>query len=188
MLIYILITIIIIYIICVFIKIRNNNNKIYCNKYDICKTINKTEFKKIKELLIAYYNNLLLCLPENDERTTRLKKNFNKNTIFEVYPDNLNNDTSFSINKGEELGICIRHNDTLYNIHDLDIILYVFTHELGHLITLTEQHTPEFWRNFKWLLSYCYKNNLIKIKNYENNNEKYCGMVVDYNVYFDNEV
>ena len=111
--------------------------------------------------------------------------NFKIDNLFEVYPLNVNNDTSYTINKGEELGLCVRSGDDFYNTHELDIIIFVFTHELAHVITLTEQHTDEFWKNFKYLLSLGYKHNLLNLIDFNNNTTKYCGMEIDYNPYLD---
>ena len=144
----------------------------------------KKEFNDLKKVLNIYYNKLVNLI-DDKKKKQRMINNFKIDNLFEVYPLNVNNDTSYTINKGEELGLCVRSGDDFYNTHELDIIIFVFTHELAHVITLTEQHTDEFWKNFKYLLSLGYKHNLLNLIDFNNNTTKYCGMEIDYNPYLD---
>lgn len=181
--------VILVVIVYIYYYYNNNTNIItYCDKYGICKPINVNEFNMIKNLLYMHYLQLIDILPQKDERTKRLKNKFNINSVFEVFPNNRENDTSYTINKGQEMGICIRAHNDIYSVHDFNIIKYVFTHELAHVLSKTEQHTPEFWSNFKWLLYYCYNNHLMTLIDYEKYNDQYCGIEVNYNVYLDDNV
>ena len=159
--------------------------------HGICVLINndnKLEFELIKSQLFNFYLKLVDILPVKDPRTLRMRKNFNINNMFEVYPNNTDGDTSYSINKGEEMGVCIRSGKNFYNIHNLNIIKFVFVHELAHVISLSQQHTEEFWRNFKFLLHNCYKHNLLKKIDYSIHPEEYCSMDVTYNPYYDEHI
>jgi len=170
---------------------KSNNKPQYCNKYGICIKLtenNKLEFDLVKTELLNLYFKLVEVMNAKDIRTTRLRKKFNINNIFEVYPNNIDNDTSYSINKGEELGVCIRSGSDFYKIHDVDIIKFVFIHELAHIITVTEQHTDEFWHNFKYLLKICYNNNLLKKIDFSKKKYEYCSMSINYNPFFDDNI
>tara|TARA_B110000259_G_scaffold188490_1_gene248178 strand:+ start:10748 stop:11383 length:636 start_codon:yes stop_codon:yes gene_type:complete len=164
-----------------------NKSDEYCNKNMRCFYTGgriKKEFNDLKKVLNIYYNKLVNLI-DDKKKKQRMINNFKIDNLFEVYPLNVNNDTSYTINKGEELGLCVRSGDDFYNTHELDIIIFVFTHELAHVITLTEQHTDEFWKNFKYLLSLGYKHNLLNLIDFNNNTTKYCGMEIDYNPYLD---
>ena len=113
----------------------------------------------------------------------RLRKNFQIKNMFEVYPNNKEGDTSYSINKGQEIGVCIRSGINFYNIHNLNVIKFVFIHELAHVITISQQHSEEFWKNFKYLL-----HNLLKKIDYSTSPEEYCGMIISYSPFFDENI
>jgi hypothetical protein len=188
LLIIITIIIIIFFIIC---SKYNGYTGMYCNKYDICIQIddkNVVEFELIKSKLFDFYLKLADILPIDDPRTIRLRKNFQIDNMFEVYPHNNEGDTSYSINKGEQVGVCVRSGKDFYNIHDINVIKFVFIHELAHVITVSQQHSEEFWRNFKYLLNNCYINNLLKKVNYSIYPEEYCGLSISYSPYFDENI
>jgi hypothetical protein len=58
--------------------------------------------------------------------------------------------TSYSVNKGEKIVMCLRHRDTTFV--DENVLVYVAVHELGHLMTDEIGHTDRFWSNFRALL------------------------------------
>lgn len=180
--------IIIIYIISTY---RHHEHGTYCNKYGLCVQLNYDsliEFESVKTQLLNFYLRLVHVMPVNDPRTMRLRKNFNINTVFEVYPNNEEGDTSYSINKGEEIGVCVRSGQDFYKVHNLNIIKFVFIHELAHLISVSQQHTDEFWQNFRYLLRKCYSHDLLKKIDYSKRPEEYCSMQVNYNPYFDDNI
>jgi hypothetical protein len=173
---------------------RFDNNK-YCNKYGICVDIDniiKSEFESMKKIILNYYNNLIISMEKdypNDKRIRRLKRNFNINRVWETFPNNKDNDTSFTIDK-KNLNLCIRSGKNFYQIENINTVKFVLTHELAHMITISHQHTPEYWTNFRWLLSIAKNNNLMIVKDYSKYPESYCGMNTDitYNPYFDDSI
>ena len=79
---------------------------------------------------------------END--SSRLKESFNSDYITENIPGSMY--VAYSVNKGEELSICIREKDTEKFI-DNNIIIFVAIHELAHIMTKELGHTDIFWKN-----------------------------------------
>ena len=59
--------------------------------------------------------------------------------------------TSYTINKGEKVNMCIR-SKIIENIHDMNTIMYVALHEFAHVATPEYGHTPLFKSIFKFLL------------------------------------
>ena len=57
--------------------------------------------------------------------------------------------TSYSVNKGEKIVMCLRQPDETFV--DENVLVYVAVHELGHLMTDEIGHTPKFWANFRRL-------------------------------------
>ena len=86
---------------------------------------------------------------EKGEDILRLKKSFNSDYITENIPGSMY--VAYSVNKGEELSICIREKDTEKFI-DNNTIIFVAIHELSHIMTDELGHTKLFWDNMKYLL------------------------------------
>ena len=58
-------------------------------------------------------------------------------------------------------------------------------HELAHIATKSVGHTPEFWKNFKFLLIQAKKIDVYEPIDYKNNPQTYCDMKITDNPYFD---
>jgi hypothetical protein len=178
----IVICFIIFYILILFVKELINDYSLnfenFC-KDKFCSRLMKKESLDTVYQLYLYYNDLIDILPPNDTRTILLKKRFiPENSIFEVDPFNSNNYTSYILNK-THAGLCIRDKTKDMPIHDLEILKFVFTHELAHAVTKSYEHDEEFWNNFKWMLTHSYKNNLAKAIDFGKNPTQYCGMIID---------
>lgn len=111
---------------------------------------------------------------DNDD-IKRLVKNFNPDNVSEG--SNENGYTSYSINKGEKIILCIRHKDT-NEIIDTNVLLYVTIHELAHLMTKDVGHTPMFWNNFKFILTEAVNIGVYKKIDYAKSPVKYCGIKI----------
>ena len=125
-------------------------------------------------------NRLIHSLDEKDkergEDILRLKKTFNSDYITENIPGSLY--VAYSLNKGEELSICIRDEDTEKFI-DNNTILFVAIHELSHIMTDEMGHTKLFWENMKYLLEEASSLNIYEVIDYSNYPVMYCGMKID---------
>lgn len=84
--------------------------------------------------------------------------------------------TSYSVNKGEKIVLCIRQRDN--SLVDENVVMYVAVHELGHLATNEVGHTDKFWENFKWILEEAIAIGLYKHVDYEKNPQRYCGITI----------
>lgn len=115
----------------------------------------------------------------------QLTKNYNTNNLEENTPI-IGGDTSYSLNKGKLIKICLRNIKEDYTIHDLNTITFVVLHELAHVFSKSYGHNNEFWINFKFLLQEANDINLIEIVDYHKEPISYCnGMMITYNPYFD---
>ena len=86
--------------------------------------------------------------------------------------------TSYSINKGEEIVMCLRSKKT-HQLHNLNEILYVAIHEIAHVGCPELDHTPLFNKINKTLLEYAVKANVYEYKNYDMSPEEYCGIEIN---------
>jgi len=92
----------------------------------------------------------LLAKYPDDEDIKRLYENYNPESISEGSPDS--GYTSYSVNKGEKLVLCLRQKDDVKAFVDKNIVIYVAIHELGHIMTNEVGHTDGYWKLFKRIL------------------------------------
>lgn len=118
-----------------------------------------------------------------DPDAQRLVKNFNPKRISETLPTSKL--TAYSENKGEKIAFCLNSKKDGGSLIDLNTLTFVAIHELGHLMTESVGHKPEFWSNFKTLLVNAKKINIYNPEDYKSNPKSYCGMDITDNPYFD---
>lgn len=112
--------------------------------------------------------------PTNED-VLQLVDNFNPENVSEGSNDS--GYTSYSINKGEKVILCIRQKDT-NQIVDKNVLLYVTIHELAHLMTSEIGHTKMFWDNFKFILNEAVAIGIYKKTDYARQPVKYCGIKI----------
>jgi hypothetical protein len=132
---------------------------------DILANINKEMIKLIKHMQTQF---------PNSDHAKLLYKNYDPTAISEGSPDS--GYTSYSVNKGEKLVICIRNTDNSFV--DFNVILYPTIHELGHLMTPEIGHTPLFWQNFKILLQEAINIGIYTRVDFKNSPTPYCGITI----------
>jgi hypothetical protein len=82
--------------------------------------------------------------------------------------------TSYSVNKGEKVVLCVRHKDDSFV--DENTLMYVAVHELGHLMTEEVGHTDAFWANFRRLLEEAEALGMYRRVDYAAKPAPYCGI------------
>ena len=90
--------------------------------------------------------------------------------------------TSYSVNKGEKLVICLRSLKT-NELHDINLIMYVVIHELSHIACPEYGHTELFKEIFAYLLRNAIDINLYTRIDFYNNPEDYCGLMLTDSIY-----
>jgi len=128
---------------------------------------------KIREKLVVLMEHLEKSYSLNDERVRLLKKNFRPDRLKEGV--DTPGYTSYSINKGEQIVLCLRSNDKLV---DLNTMLFVVLHEFAHLSTESVGHTEEFWDNFRWILEESINIGIYTKQEFKVKNVEYCGMTI----------
>lgn len=138
---------------------------------DFLATIN-IDLQKLVKYLVATY-------PDN-ANIKRLYKNFNPDNISEGSP--YSGYTSYSVNKGERIILCIRQNDEKGTFVDKNVAMYVTIHELAHLATESIGHEPDFWANFKFILQEAVNIGLYTKVDFAKNPQPFCGIKVSSSV------
>jgi len=123
---------------------------------------------------------LIISLDINDKEKgddiKRLIDSFNPEYITENIPGSMY--VAYSVNKGEELSICLREKETEKFI-DNNIIIFVAIHELAHIMTKETGHTPLFWDNMKYLLEKASLAGIYLAQDYSKDPVIYCGMEIN---------
>ena len=118
-----------------------------------------------------------------DSRTKRLVDGFNPKKITETLPTS--ELTAYSENKGEKIAFCLNTTKNGSKLIDINTLTFVALHELSHVATESVGHKQEFWENFKWILENAKEAGIYSPVDYKKYPEKYCGMDINDNPYFD---
>jgi hypothetical protein len=139
---------------------------------------------KLNQNTLKLINHLKENFP-NDDRVIRLEKNYNPDNISETSGEEGANYTSYTVNKGEAMVLCLRDRKN-NKIIDLNTLSYSVFHEISHEATLSISHTEEFWNNFKWLLGEAVKAGLYEIEDYSKTGKIFCGIRLNSNILLEN--
>ena len=156
------------------VKASNGNEYLVRNLSDKVEAANK--LGSISDTL----KNLVNSLNENDDNKgkyiQKLKKSFYPEYITENIPGSIY--VAYSVNKGEELSLCIREKGSEKFIDD-NTIIFVAIHELSHIMTPETGHTPLFWDNMKYLLEQASSQGIYMPVDYSQSPVNYCGMDIN---------
>ena len=108
-----------------------------------------------------------------DPRSKRGMIKYNSENISESEPNT--NYTSYSVNKGEKIVLCVRSKTSDQKLVKLNTLMFVALHELAHVISVTIGHNEEFWTNFKFLLEEAIEIGIYTKQDFKNKPERYCG-------------
>jgi hypothetical protein len=149
----------------------------YQNNKEAADVLSKLAKDSMK--LINYLSNKY---PEKDN-VSRLKEKFNPGNIREAIHEK--DSTSYTINKGEMMHLCLRNKDKNKTLHEHNLLMFVIIHELAHIASKSIGHNKEFYDNFKFLLNEATLMHIYHPVNFGNNPEEYCGINVTNNPYFE---
>jgi predicted metal-dependent hydrolase len=124
--------------------------------------------------LTKLVQHMMAKFPSNED-VVRLYGNYNPDAISEGSVES--GYTSYSVNKGEKLILCIRQKDQSFV--DKNTIMYVAVHELGHLMTKEVGHPDSFWKNFRFLLDEAINIDIYTADNYASKPKDYCGIQIN---------
>ena len=129
------------------------------------------EIKRRLELLIKY------CVQNypNDANVILMKQRFNPQNVQET--DINESGTSYTIDKGKELHLCLRSKEDA-ELHQINILMFVAIHELAHIKSVSYGHNDEFGKHFVFLLKQASKIGVYQPIDYSQNPVKFCGMDV----------
>ena len=146
-----------------------------CSDFSCCECANSNfDFNDKEEIrLLKFIEPYIYTIKCRFDKIT-----FREDTIYNRY-------TSYTVNKGEEIVMCMRDKKT-GKLHNINELMYVAIHELAHVGCPLNGHPPLFVDINKILLIYatyfCNDDDNCKIYkycDYDVNSKKYCGMEID---------
>ena len=154
-------------------------SKVNGKEYLVRKLKDKKEAANLLAKIRSNLDKLVYHLKEtypDKEATKNISDNFKSDNISEGAEHAKY--TSYSINKGEKIVLCIRSKDSKKELVDLNTMMFVALHELAHIATTSIGHTEEFWDNFKWILKEAIKMNIYKYQDFNSSPKGYCGIEI----------
>jgi predicted metal-dependent hydrolase len=153
--------------------ISQNDNK----EYFVRDLENSQQAAEKLSVINGKIQKLIQSLDVNErEGIDRLKNKYNPNTLSET--EESSKYTSYSLNKGEKIALCIRKKGESKEFIEDNTIMFVAIHELSHIMTESVGHEPEFWNNMAFLLEKANDINIYNPVDYNKNNVDYCGMEI----------
>jgi predicted metal-dependent hydrolase len=128
---------------------------------------------QIRAKISLLVEHLIKSNSPSDSRIIMLKNNYNPNN-FKEGVDNPEY-TSYSINKGEKIVLCLRNKDKLV---DINTLVFVVLHEVAHIATEEIGHTDNFWANFRWILEESMNIGIYMKQEFDKKPVEYCGMTI----------
>lgn len=159
--------------------VQNNND----NKLITSNNINNVDNNAILAAdylaKITYFINTLVDYMKNNnlpnkEISNRLYTRWKKCLLREV--SSSENIVAYTLNKGDEMRICIRHKDKFENIN---ITYFVILHELAHLMSISFDHTDEFRENFNYIVHLASSLGLYFPQDFTREPVYYCGTKIN---------
>lgn len=92
-------------------------------------------------------------------------------------------DTTFTVDKGERLEVCTDTRNSINpQLEDMNTLIFVILHEMGHMASITYGHNTEFKKNFAFLVKKAIEIDIYKYVDYKVTPVRYCGMDIRSNV------
>ena len=128
---------------------------------------------KLRNTLLKDKNNY----PDMKEYIELLGSNFNQERT-KIYENDPSSElTSFSVNKGEEVALCLKSKKT-GELHKENLLLYVAIHEMAHMGCPEIGHGELFKKVFKFLTLRAMEMGIYKKEDYNTSPVEYCGMIL----------
>lgn len=127
---------------------------------------------QVRQKLVTLVDHMYKTYPSNP-KVIKLKNNFNPDVLKEGIDDPKY--TTYTVNKGEEIVLCLRTNGQLV---DINVLTFVCIHELSHIGNETIGHDTPFWDFFRELLLEAINIGVYTNYDYKTQNVQYCGMTI----------
>jgi intergrase/recombinase len=131
---------------------------------------------RLNQKLAKLVQHVMAKYGKKNPDAARLYRNFDPDNVSEGGVEH--GYTSFSVNKGEKIVMCVRQKDRELRFVDENLLTYVAVHELAHLMTHDVGHSNKFWQNFKFLLLESVEIGVYTRVDYARYPKDYCGIKI----------
>ena len=114
----------------------------------------------------------------DDPAVMKLLARYNPGSLVENSPHNPEGETSYALDKGREIAMCLRDKNS-GELHDLDTLTFVALHEITHIAIDAADHPAEFWDTFRKILIAAEP--IYISPDFAASPQPYCGLMIDYN-------
>jgi len=121
------------------------------------------------DTLLTYFKEKKM---DEQKNVKRLLQNYNPRRLHERPVDS--RFPAYSIDKGEDIFICVREQNRGKVMKNINSIMYVMLHELAHIMTVSVGHTVEFWTNYDFLIKHAIEARVYHYEDYTRKNVMYC--------------
>jgi hypothetical protein len=159
------------------IRLTNKSEQFYQESANQLAEINKRIEQLIKHLDEKFKND-----DSKNYFIKKLKESYSHDILSEASIDSRY--TTFTIDKSE-MHICLRSRDSHEKMYNINTLMYVVLHELGHLCNYNKQGNPimghgiEFKRIFKFLTEEAIKINIYEDQEFDNKPSEYCNIIIN---------
>lgn len=115
----------------------------------------------------------------------RLVARYDIRALVENSPHNVSDDTSYTIDKGRVLALCLRERTEAARLHSFNVLTFVSIHELAHIASREYGHHRTFWATFKFFLEEAVAAGVFDAVDYRRHPRRYCGSTINYSPLFD---
>ena len=106
--------------------------------------------------------------------------NYNPDTFYENDP-RYTSETSYTVNKGDSMYVCLRQKDDPTKLMDKDTTLFVMLHEVAHIGNYNGWgHDDRYWTVFKFILQEAVAAGIYTPIDYALQPKNYCGLKITY--------
>lgn len=117
-----------------------------------------------------------------------LLDNYNPDVFFENDP-RCTSDTSYTLDKGRAMYICLRNKDKPDTLVDESTLLFTMLHEISHIANYRGWgHGNDFWACFKFILHEAQLAGIYHPIDYTRYPTNFCGLVINWNPLLDDSV
>ncbi|HVE12826.1 MAG TPA: hypothetical protein VNI01_05490 [Elusimicrobiota bacterium] len=127
------------------------------------------------------------AFPARRDATLRLLARYNPDNLAENSPQDPSGDTSYSLDKGAVIALCLRDRAS-FGLHDLETLTFVTLHEMAHVALEELDHPPRFWATFRFLLEEAEAGRIYRSPDYARAPVTYCGVRIDHSPRWDPQI
>lgn len=106
----------------------------------------------------------------------QLERRIKNVIVLESAEDSVN--TSYSVNKGEQIVFCLRSRKIKNQLHKLNLLMYVVIHEMAHVACPEYGHTDLFKKIFAFMTKIAIEIKLYDKIDFSHDPMEYCGLLI----------